>query len=131
MARVHTRAVKPFEVSGVQAHILSVLWLDGAMTIGELQSELSLGSSTLTGAVDRMEKAGLVRRTAVEGDRRAVRLEPVPWPAKKREALMTTLADAERACFGDLSTAERKELTRLLGKAAASIAKVDDGDDDA
>ena len=99
MARVHTRAVKPFEVSGVQAHILSVLWLDGAMTIGELQSELSLGSSTLTGAVDRMEKAGLVRRKSVDGDRRAVRLEPVSWPAKKREALIDTLADAERACF--------------------------------
>ena len=130
IARVHGRAVKPFEISAVQANVLSVLWLEGAMTIGELQAALALGSSTLTGAVDRMEKAGLVKRAAVSHDRRAVRLEPATWPAKRKEALITVLADTEKSCFAGLTAAERRELVRLLGKAIESASQVDAGDDD-
>jgi DNA-binding MarR family transcriptional regulator len=130
MARAHNRALKPHEVSAVQAHILATLWLGGPMTIGELQEKLLLGSSTLTGALDRMEKAGLVRRLPVPGDRRAFRLEPVAWPARRREALLATLFETEARCFSGLSDAERRDLGRLLDKALASIREVDDGDDD-
>jgi hypothetical protein len=60
MARVHGKAVRPFEISAVQANILAQLWLDGPATMGEVQRKLELGSSTLTGAIDRMEKLALV-----------------------------------------------------------------------
>jgi MarR family transcriptional regulator, organic hydroperoxide resistance regulator len=126
-ARVHGRAVGRFEISAVQANILAVLWLEGSMTIGELQAALALGSSTLTGAVDRMERANLVKRVEVHGDRRAWRLEPAPWPAKKREALIETLAETERRCFVQLTAAERKQLAVLLEKAIASISAIDRG----
>jgi len=46
--------------------VLSVLWLEGPLTIGELQAILALGSSTLTGTIDRMEKAGLVALVGTE-----------------------------------------------------------------
>jgi DNA-binding MarR family transcriptional regulator len=130
MARAHNRALKRHEVSAVQAHILATLWLAGPMTIGELQSTLYLGSSTLTGALDRMEKVGLVRRLPVAGDRRAFRLEPVAWPARRKESLLATLNDTEDRCFAGLSDGERRELSRLLDKALTSIREVDDGDDD-
>jgi len=45
MARVYNRALTPFEISSVQAHILATLWIEGAMTIGELQAHMMLGSS--------------------------------------------------------------------------------------
>lgn len=114
----------------MQANVLSVLWLEGPMTIGELQSTLALGSSTLTGAVDRMEKAGLLKRAAVSGDRRAVRLEPASWPAKKKEQLLTTLTETEKRCFDALTSGERKELVRLLTKAIDSVGRHDDADAD-
>src|SRR5947209_16469853 len=79
MARTYNRALVPFEISSVQAHILATLWIEGELTIGELQARLMLGSSTLTGAVDRMERAGLLKRHPVAGDRRAFRLLPVTW----------------------------------------------------
>jgi DNA-binding MarR family transcriptional regulator len=126
MARTYNKALVPFEISSVQAHILATLWIEGPMTIGELQGRLMLGSSTLTGAIDRMEKAALVRRLPVEGDRRAYRVEPVAWPQKKIDGLLQTLADTEDDCFRALSAAERKELSRLLGKALSAFA----GDDD-
>lgn len=130
VARVHNRAVARFELSAVQANILAILWSEGPMNIGELQAELALGSSTLTGAVDRMERAGLVRRAAAAGDRRAVRVEPVAWPARRREALRDAFVATEDACYGELSASERRELLRLLGKAITSIEKVDRGGDD-
>ena len=126
MARTYNKALVPFEISSVQAHILATLWIEGEMTIGELQARLMLGSSTLTGAVDRMERASLVKRHAVEGDRRAFRLLPVTWSARKAEALLETLAATEDQCFRGLTVAERKELSRLLGKALAAFKESDD-----
>ena len=129
MARTYNRALQPFDITSVQAHILATLWIEarsGGMTIGELQARLMLGSSTLTGAIDRMERAGLLARRPVEGDRRAYRLVPVTWPARKAEALMETLATTEDEVFRGLSGAERKTLGLLLEKALAPLA----GDDD-
>jgi MarR family transcriptional regulator, organic hydroperoxide resistance regulator len=126
MARTYNRALVPFEISSVQAHILATLWIEGSMTIGELQARLMLGSSTLTGAVDRMERAGLLKRTPVEGDRRAYRLMPVTWSARKAEGLMETLAKTEDEVFRGLTAAERRTLSSLLGKALAPFS----GDDD-
>jgi DNA-binding MarR family transcriptional regulator len=90
MARVYNKALAPFEVSSVQAHILATLWLGGPLTVGELQARLMLGSSTLTGAIDRMERAGLIVRAPVAGDRRSFMLTPVAWPERRREALLDT-----------------------------------------
>jgi DNA-binding MarR family transcriptional regulator len=129
MARAHNRALKPFEISAVQAHILATLWIAGPLTIGELQTVLALGSSTLTGALDRMEKIALVKRVPVPGDRRAFRLEPANWPARKKEALLETLSATEDRCFDGLTQTERRELVRLLDKGLASISEVD-GDDE-
>jgi DNA-binding MarR family transcriptional regulator len=126
MARTYNKALAPFEISSVQAHILATLWIEGAMTVGELQARLMLGSSTTTGAIDRMEKAGLLRRLPVAGDRRAFRLEPVAWPAKKAEGLLATLADTEDEVFRALTKDERKELSRLLAKALTAFTEDDD-----
>ena len=129
MARVYNRALVPFEISSVQAHILATLWIEGAMTIGELQARLMLGSSTLTGAVDRMERAGLLKRQPVEGDRRAYRLLPVVWTEKKATALLETLSKTENEVFRGLTAAERRTLSSLLAKALAPHAGEPDGDD--
>jgi DNA-binding MarR family transcriptional regulator len=138
MARTYNRALLPFDISSVQAHILATLWIEGALTIGELQGRLMLGSSTLTGAIDRMERASLLSRIPVEGDRRAYRLVPVTWGARKAEALMETLAKTEDECFRGLTTTERRTLSNLLEKALATFtatpsaaATTAAGDDDA
>ena len=129
MARQYNRALQPLEISSVQAHILATLWVDspgGGMTIGELQARMMLGSSTLTGAIDRMERAHLLERRPVEGDRRAYRLVPVTWPAKKAEALIETLAKTENEVFRGLTGAERRTLGLLLEKALGPLAEDDD-----
>ena len=126
MARRYNKALAQFDISSVQANILATLWIEGGMTIGELQARMMLGSSTLTGAIDRMERAHLLERRPGEGDRRAYRLVPVTWPAKKAEALIETLAKTEDEVFRGLTGAERRTLGLLLEKALAPLAEEDD-----
>jgi DNA-binding MarR family transcriptional regulator len=116
--RVSNRAFLPMDLSAEQAHLLLVLWNEGPMKVGELQRILALGSGTLTGALDRMDKAGLVRRVPDASDRRAFRVEPAPCDARRQKKLEKTATDLEDEAFAALTTSERKELLRLLLKLA-------------
>jgi DNA-binding MarR family transcriptional regulator len=118
--RAHGRALKPHGVSTEQAHILSVLWSDGPMTIGRLQRLLALSSPTLTGALDRMEAQELVRRVPSPEDRRASMIEP-RVSARQRSKIEATLDASEARLFGALTAPERKELLRILDKCITDL----------
>ncbi len=112
--RAHNRALVRHRLTAEQAHILVILWLDGAMKIGDLQRTLMLSSGTLTGALDRMEKSGLVRRVADPADRRAWRVEPVSIDSRRRRGIQSTLDETEAATFSRLTARERRTLWTLL-----------------
>jgi DNA-binding MarR family transcriptional regulator len=57
-------------VTPAQAGILFLLTQKDGRTMSELSRILSIDNSTITGLVDRLEKAGLVRRDAGPNDRR-------------------------------------------------------------
>ncbi len=120
MNREHNRAFQATGISAEQAHVLSVLWELGPMTIGELQRHLALSSPTLTGAIDRMIEQDLVRRVKSPDDRRTTYVEPIENPGLRR-TVTKVIEDTEARCFGALSAAERRDLLRLLTKAAASF----------
>jgi DNA-binding MarR family transcriptional regulator len=119
--RLHHRTLKPLGLTAVHAHILVILWTEGPMTIGELQTILRVGSSTLTGAIDRMEKSELLRRVPQPGDRRAFRLEPAEWTDKRKNALLATLDEIQDECLAGLTKTERKTLLRLLTKVTTAL----------
>lgn len=119
--RAHNRALKPHGLSAEQAHVLSVLWIYGAMTMGKLQRHLALSSPTLTGAIDRMEAQKLVHRVPNPDDGRAWLLEPEPAANRKRKKIDDTLEATDDACFATLTVAERRELGRLLDKCIAGL----------
>jgi DNA-binding MarR family transcriptional regulator len=97
--RVHNRQLKPLGISAEQAHILTVLAVEGPMTMGTLQRLLALSSPTLTGAIDRLEAQELVRRVPSPDDRRAVLLEPRVG-GRKRAQIEAAIDEGERVCFG-------------------------------
>jgi DNA-binding MarR family transcriptional regulator len=118
--RVHNRGLKATGVSAEQAHVLSVLWVKGAMTMGQLQRHLAVSSATLTGAIDRMEAQELVRRVPSPDDRRAFVLEP-RVSAKKRAQIEAALDDGEARCFSALTAGERTTLLRLLDRCIVDL----------
>ncbi len=109
-------ALKPYGISPVGANILAILWVDGPMRIGMLQQRLAMNSSTFTGAVDRLERAGFIVRTPAPGDRRATVLEPFDLEDDRRADIEGTLLDTEELLFSALTGTEKAELGRLLRK---------------
>ena len=57
---------------------MDFLNLEGRMTAGRLAGLTGLTSGAITGVVDRLEKAGFVRRERDDSDRRKVFIAPVP-----------------------------------------------------
>jgi DNA-binding MarR family transcriptional regulator len=65
--------------------ILFVLWQHGPMPIHDLAKRVSLGKSTLTHALDRLEASGDVRRVRSEEDRRSITVELTPKTAETKQ----------------------------------------------
>src|SRR6478752_528882 len=65
-------------ISGSDLECLDFLNLEGRVTAGRLAELTGLTTGAITGLVDRMEKAGLVRRERDESDRRKVFIAIVP-----------------------------------------------------
>ena len=65
-------------ISGSDMDCMDFLNLEGRMTAGRLAGLTGLTSGAITGVVDRLEKAGFVRRERDDSDRRKVFIAPVP-----------------------------------------------------
>ncbi len=95
---------------------------DGGLTQVELSRMLLVNRANITTLIDRMEKADLVGRTAVPGDRRynAVRL------TAHGKKLLLDVEDAYRGEIGKvmsaLSESEQKALIRLLERLRENLA---------
>jgi DNA-binding MarR family transcriptional regulator len=72
------RCLKPLSVTRSQWWVLAYLSREDGMTQSRLAEELDLGKVAVGGLIDRLEKAGLLRREADPSDRRVNRvfLEP-------------------------------------------------------
>jgi DNA-binding MarR family transcriptional regulator len=119
--RAFGRALKPFGISGEQAHVLALLFVEGPQTIGQLQRELSLSSATITGAIRRLEEAELVRREDHPGDRRTSRIAPAPWSDQKKRRLFGAILAQEDEALSALTRAERETLRELLERVRGTL----------
>lgn len=76
--RVFSRLLKDHgvkEINPSQGRIMFALWRCGRIPISELAKETSLGKSTLTSMLDRLESVGLIRRVRSNDDRRQIFIE--------------------------------------------------------
>ncbi|MGK5551941.1 MarR family winged helix-turn-helix transcriptional regulator [Actinomadura kijaniata] len=78
---VGLHALAGAEAAGLQAsewYAMSQISLAGGLTPGELSARTGLTTGATTRLIDRLERAGRVRRVADPGDRRRVVVEPAP-----------------------------------------------------
>lgn len=111
--REHNRALRKHGLSAEQVHVLTILWAEGAMPIGRLQHMLRVSSATITGTIDRMQRAELVHRTRDPDDGRTVIVEASQINARRKRAIRETLDVTEDALFGMLAPSERRTLLEL------------------
>ena len=73
---------------------LDLLYLAGATTAGRLAQHAGLTTGAMTAVIDRLERAGFVRRLRDSQDRRCVRVEALPGRIKQIATLYEQLAKA-------------------------------------
>jgi DNA-binding MarR family transcriptional regulator len=86
------------------------------LTPGELCGRLMLSSAGVTGRIDRLERAGLVRRAANPTDGRGVLVELTEQGRELVDRLVTEDMERQAPWLSALSERERAQLVRLLGK---------------
>lgn len=71
-------AAEQLGVNETDLHCLNIVENGGRVTAGELAGTAGLTTGAVTGVIDRLERAGYVRRVADPTDRRRVKVEATP-----------------------------------------------------
>ncbi len=118
-----TRLFRDYELTPSQYNILRILRGEGKpLPILEIASRTVTVAPGITGLVDRLEQAELVERERCEQDRRIIFVSLTEKGAKVLAELDEPLMELHKQVLGHLSTAEVKELTRLLEKVRGPLA---------
>lgn len=88
----------------------------------ELFRSLMISSGGLTDRLNRLTKAGLIRRAAAEGDGRSLPVELTEEGIRRAKAAFQEDMAIEAAMLAGLTEEEQRDLARLLKKLALTIA---------
>ena len=89
---------------------------------GEVGRALGLGTSTMTGLADRLERSGLIRRAPHPGDRRLVLLQATAKGRRLTDRLLGPMLTALTELLDEqLGFSERALIARFLNDAASLI----------
>jgi len=101
-------------VASSDLECLDFLVIEGRVTAGRLAELTGLTTGAITGVIDRMEKAGLVRRERDEADRRKVYVAVVPEAIAKVGRFFEPLQKAVTRDWEGYTDAELKLLLRFM-----------------
>jgi DNA-binding MarR family transcriptional regulator len=103
------------DLTPVQAKLICVLAF-GPRGMAELAQCFGVEKATLTGLVDRAEQRGLVRRSAVPGDRRALRVTLTDAGRRAATAFHAEATEALNHLLAPLPSRDREHLRRSMAK---------------
>jgi DNA-binding MarR family transcriptional regulator len=103
-------------VSGSDLDCMDFLNLEGRMTAGRLAELTGLTTGAITGVVDRLEKAGYVRRERDETDRRKVFIATVPENTAQIGRLYVPMQQTMHKQWSSYSDAELQFLLRFANE---------------
>lgn len=130
IAKVHQAAGRVFakmlrerglEIHPAHGRILYVLWQEGPQPIAVLAKRVSLGKSTLTSALDRLEAAGEVRRVRSDEDRRSITVELTPKTAATKALYEDVSAAMSALFYRDVTPEEIDAFEATLTKILANL----------
>jgi|SRR5882724_1284201 len=116
-----------FDVTPVQYSLMSALSLRVSADQTTLASDVALDRTTVTGALKRLQKRGLVERAASRKDRRARECRLTPAGARVLVKMELPARHAHHATIAALSAKEQASLITLMGRLVDSHTTSDDG----
>jgi DNA-binding MarR family transcriptional regulator len=110
---VFARVSARHELTAAQARLLCVL-TEGPRAMSELAAILGVEKAAMTGLIDRIERRGLVRRTAVPGDRRACHIALTSSGEERAVAVHDEVGRNLGTLTSSLPAARRDEFLRVI-----------------
>lgn len=102
----------------------------GGLSCGELGAAAGFDKATMSGILDRMEQAGLVRRVPSSGDRRSLIVVPGPsFPENIGRKFTKISSRMTELFYGDMTEEERDSIDGLLVRLLENCRKADQGTD--
>jgi DNA-binding MarR family transcriptional regulator len=93
----------------------------GARSHGSLCEALGVSTGSMTNRLDKLERVGLIERSADPADRRGVLLTLTAAGATRLDDYIELGAVRERALLSGLSAEDKRRLNRLLAKLLDSL----------
>ncbi|HEY0606840.1 MAG TPA: MarR family transcriptional regulator [Herpetosiphonaceae bacterium] len=115
----HSAIADRLGVSATDVKCYTILRQSGPISAGELAERVALTTGAITGVIDRLEKAQLVRRAPDPRDRRRVVLELLNNPEREQAimALYQPMGQAMIELVGGYSAAERAVIQDFITRA--------------
>ena len=124
-----TRAVQAYGATTQQWAVLGALSRPAnrapGMTVKELTAFLMVSRQNLTAVLDRLEAAGLVERTRVQGDGRLRHITLTPQGAATWAAMQDSIRTYYADALTGFTTEEAVTLYRLLDRLRGSLNRID------
>jgi DNA-binding MarR family transcriptional regulator len=108
-------------ISGSDLECLDFLNLEGRVTAGRLAEVTGLTTGAITGVVDRLEKAGFVRRERDETDRRKVFIVTVPENVARIGRFYVPMQQSMQKLWSTYSDAELQLLLRFASEGYSAV----------
>lgn len=109
-------ACAQFEVTPVQYSLMSTLSLRGSADQTTLAGDVALDRTTVTGALKRLQKRGLIERATSRQDRRAQECRLTPAGARMLNDMEAPARQAHHATVAALTVEEQRTLIALMAR---------------
>lgn len=104
-----------------QYRLLSAIAESPEARSGELADEVGVSAPTTTRMLSGLERAGIVRREARPGDRRAIAVALTAKGRRLLESKEAVVSEKRRELYESLTASERRQVQRLLRRLAEAI----------
>ena len=106
--------ISPFGITPVQHLILAVLGEEDFLSPAEISARVAMDGATLSGVLDRMTEAGLIKKEENPQDRRSIRVSLSPKSKRMREELADQRKSINEELTAKFSLEEKLLLKRML-----------------
>ncbi|GHF09266.1 transcriptional regulator [Amycolatopsis deserti] len=102
------------DLNRAEFDVLCALRRNEVLNPGQISREMLSSGAAITKRLDRLERLGLVSRTASERDRRVVQVRLTEQGVRLIDKLLPEHLEGERVALANLEPEQQEELARLL-----------------
>lgn len=128
--RILARKLKEYnvEINPAQGRIMFVLWRNDNISIMELAKRTSLGKSTLTSMLDRLEESGYIKRVPSKQDRRKIMIQRTEKDRAYQDLYIQISNEMNKCHFDGFTDDEYKQFESYLKRIYKNLQSIESHD---